>query len=284
MKRRSAYFLLVVLSAIGCQKSETPPTPVARIDNQTLTLEEITARFDSTRGASDAQVHTYIQQWITDELLYREAVRRGLDQQPTIATQLEDIRRQLVINALLDKEIYNAQTVESATEEIGQYYDEHKSEFILTSDVVLVSFVLFEVRESANQFRSAVLRGSPWGTALSNSEQTGVVLARIDSTHFTQQTLYPPELWRTSVGIGVRFPSFPVRTEEGYYILIVWKYARQGQQAELAYVEKEIRSRLAIQRRRVLFDVLLENLRSQHTVEVLVAPEPRDTTAQTIQE
>jgi len=279
VKHRS--FVLLVLGsfvAAGCGEREVPPTPVARVDNQTLTLEDITARFDSARGASDAQVHTYIQQWITDELLYGEAVRRGLDQQTAIATQLDDIRRQLIINALLERDIYTPQTAESSAEEINEYYTIHRSEFMLSGDVVLVSFALFTERDLANQFRSAVLRGAAWNTALDAARETA--LGRVDSTYFTQQTLFPPELWRTAVGIGVGSPSFPVRTDDGYYVLLVWKHARLGQQADLAYVEKEIRSRLAIQRRRVMFNTLLENLRAQHSVELLVSPEQPDTAAQ----
>ncbi len=270
---RGAAALFAALACIGCGERTPPETPVARVDGQTLTLEHIRARFDSARGVSDAQVHGYLQQWITDEMLYREAVRRGLDKQPSLAARLEDVRRQLVINALMDQEIYNAQTAASASGEIAAYYEEHKSEFILTNDVVLVSFTLFAERDEANQFRSAVLRGTPWGTAVRDSIQGTAILARIDSTYFTQQTLFPPELWRAARGIGTGSPSFPIPTDEGYYVLVVWRYARQGQQAELAYVEPEIRSRLAIQRRQARFDSLLENLRARHTVEILVEPD-----------
>ncbi|HEY5614400.1 MAG TPA: peptidylprolyl isomerase [Bacteroidota bacterium] len=281
MTHRSAILLSAALAVIGCGKPEIPETPVARVDGQTLTMEHIRTRFDSARGVSDAQVHTYIQQWITDEMLYREAVRRGLDQQPSVTAQMEDVRRRLVINALMEKEIYNTQSAESTPDEIAAYYEEHKAEFILTADIVLVSFALFAERDAANQFRSTVLRGTPWGTATRDLEQGVAILARVDSTYFTQQTLYPPELWRAATGIGAGSPSFPLRTDDGYYVLIVWRYARQGQQAELAYVEPEIRSRLAIQRRQALFSSFLENLRAQHAVELLIAP---DMTGQEIEQ
>jgi hypothetical protein len=241
-------------------------------------MEAIRSRFDSARGVSDAQVSTYIQQWITDEMLYREAVRRGLDKLPSIATQLEDVRRRLVINALMDTEIYGAQSAASTPEEVAAYYEEHRAEFILTNDVVMVSFALFAERDAANQFRSTVLRGTPWGTAVQDPTHGATILALIDSTYFTQQTLFPPELWRAATGIGAGSPSFPIRTDDGYYVLLVWRYARQGQQAELAYVEPEIRNRLAIQRRQANYDSLLENLRARYAVELLV-DEP-DTTTQ----
>lgn len=278
---------LVVFTAIllvGCGKSEPSKTPVARIDSETLTLEDIVARFDSTRDVSDAQVHSYVQRWITDELLYREAVRRGLDQRPDITTKLQDIRRQLVINALLEEEVYSGTPEAISNDDVRQYYDEHRHEFILTSDVVLISFALFLDRETANGFRLAVLRGTPWSQALQairqDPAQRGNLVSSIDSLYFTQQTLVPAELWRAAMGIGLQNPSFPIRTEEGFYVLTVWKLARQGQTAELPYVEKEIRSRLTIERRRKRYDRLLENLRARHAVEVFVSPGVRDTSKQ----
>lgn len=281
----SSIFRVVALALLvaGCQKDEPPHTPLARIDGRTLTLEEVATHFDSARGVSDAQIHGYVQRWITSELLYREAVRRGLDQRPAITTQMDEIRRQLVINALLEQEVYTARSTEASPADIRQYYEKHKKEFILTNDVVLVSFILFVDREAANTFRSTVLRGTPWSqtlrATLDDPELRAGVVSSIDSLYFTQQTLFPVELWRTAMGIGVNNPSFPVRTEEGFYVLIVWNVGRQGQQAELPYVEDEIRSRLAIERRQRLYNVLLENLRSKHAVQVLVAPGVRDTSS-----
>jgi hypothetical protein len=279
VKRRNLLWVAIVL-LIGCGKSEPPKTPVARLDTETLTLEDIAARFDSGRGLSQAQLHAYIQRWITDEMLFREAIRRGLDRQPAIATQLEDIRRRLVINALLEQEVYTASSTESSAEDVRGYYEDHKNEFLLTNDVVLASFALFLDRESANAFRFALLRGTPWSQAFQSLDATqrASVVSSVDSMYFTQQTLIPVELWRTAMGIGVNNPSFPVRTEEGFYILIVWNIARRGQHADIAYVEREIRNRLTIERRRKLYDALVENLRAKHAVEVFVAPGLRDTT------
>ena len=242
------------------------------------------AHIDTTRSMSDAQVHAFVQRWITDELFYQEALRRGLDKQPGIGRQMNDIRRQLVINALLDKEVYSARSSECTPEEIRAYFEEHKKEFQLTNDVVLISSVLFVDRESSNIFRTTVLRGTPWSSGvqalLNNPQQKAAVLAHTDSTYFTQQTLFPAPLWRTAAGIGINTPSFHVQTEEGYYVLIVWKYGRAGQQADVQYAEKEIRGRLTIERRQRLYTLLLENLRSKHAVEVLVTPGTRDTTTQ----
>lgn len=275
--------LTVLLVLLGCAKEKSERTPVARLDNRTLTLEEVRAQFDSSRGISEAQLHEYIRRWINNEMLYREAVRLGLDQKPEIALHVEEIRRQLIINALLNQLVYTEKTAESSPAEVEAYYDRHKLEFPLPTDVSWVSFVLFDDRDAANGFRTKVLRGTTWDEALrqiaEDAEQAKHVLARVDSSYFTQANLFPAELWRVAAASSRTEPSFPIRTDNGFYILIVWKFLRQGQPAALAYVRDEIRSRLTIARRKEKLDSLLENLRAKHTVEIMVNAENPDTAA-----
>lgn len=266
--------VLLMLAAAGCRKAESPQTPVARIDNQTLTLESIRTQLDSTHGISEAQLQEFVRRWINNEILFREAVRRGLDRDARVTNRLEEVHRQLAINALLEEEIYNDQTLASSVEEVQTYYDEHKDEFTLPADLALVSFVLFSDRDAANAFRTAVLRGTPWqdalGETLAKTETSELVVAHVDSMYYAQGTLFPAELWRVAAAATRTEPSFPIRTDDGYYILIAWKMSRQGQTADLPYVEQEIRSRLAMARRQQMLTSLIENLRAQHAVEILV--------------
>ena len=64
--------------------------------------------------------------------------------------------------------------------------------------------------------------------------------------------------------------SFPISPDSGYYILIVWKFTKQGQTPEMPMVEQEIRGRLTVERRRKLFDQFVQNLRAKHAIEVFV--------------
>ncbi|HWP83349.1 MAG TPA: peptidylprolyl isomerase [Bacteroidota bacterium] len=272
--------VLALLLLIGCRRSSAPQTPLAQVDNETLTLEDVRSRLDTT-SLTQAQLQEYVQRWIMNELLYREAIRRGVNNSETLRNRLADIQRQMTINALLDELVYRAESVQATPQEISTYFDAHKAEFNLPTDVALVSFALFRNREAATLFRTTVLRGTPWADAIrqtaTDPEKKTALVTYVDSVYFTQATFLPVELWRVATTFQRGEPSFPIRTEDGFYCLVVWKLLRQGQTPDLAYVEREIRSRLAIERRRTTLDSLMENLRSRHIVQVFMATGVPDT-------
>jgi len=274
VRRISAICIVLTVIIAGCQRQPSTNMPVAKIDDQLLTVDDVHFRFDSSRGFSQSQLQQYLQRWIRDELLYREAVARGLGTSTEIGEQLERARRQLVINALLEQEVYSEKSESNTPEEIRSYYDTHKDEFLLRSDMALVSYMVFSDRDAANSFRNTVLRGTLWGDAvrqtLSNSVQMLKVLTKGDSLYHTQASLLPPELWRVASSTPANQPSFPVKTSEGYYVILVWKFARPGQPADVRFFEGEIRSRLSMERRSKLYNALVENLRAKHSVQILV--------------
>ncbi len=267
---------------IGCQQKTQTNAALARLDNRTLTAEDIHVRFDSSRGITEAQLQQYVQRWLKDELVYREGLTHGFGNSKDINDRLEDVRRQLVINEFLDKSIYSEKTATSTPAEVQAYYDAHKNEFVLRNDVALLSYVVFSERDAASKFRNTVLRGTSWydalHLALSNSNQGVKILTKGDSLYHSQGSLLPADLWRVASSANLREPSFPISTTEGYYVLIVWQFGKQGQPADIHLVDGEIRSRLAIERRSHLYDSLVKNLRAKHTVEILMGSTDKDST------
>jgi hypothetical protein len=266
-----------VLTLFAC-KQEAQETAVARIENRTLTMQEIRAKFDPEHPPTEAQTQQYLQQWVADELLYREATRRGLDQSPEVSRRVEDMRRQLVIQSLLDSEIYTPGMTEFGNDEITQYFEQHKPEFTVTQPVVLVSLLLFNDRERATEFRNSVLQGTRWQEAQAAAESRGSVVGRSDSAYYTESRMWPRELWRVSTTIAPGSPSFPISTEDGYYVVYVWKVLKAGSSPDIEYVSAEIRNRLTVARRQRAYRSLIENLRSRFAVDIYVSPSFGDST------
>lgn len=261
--------LAITLLIGGCGKEEPARTPVARFDNETLTLESIRAALDTTGEISNAQIQQYVQRWLRDELLYQEALTRGYDKSEDIERRVAEVRRQLIINEFLKNEVYSLQASDIPFEKVQEYYENNRKDFVAPYDVALLSYVMFKNRDAATEFRNTVVKGTPWSTAL--QQLATIPDVRIDSMYFSQATLLPPELWRVATTIKEKDVSFPISTTNGFYVLCVWKLTRQGQQADLPFVEQQIRSRLLMEHRKALYDSLVSSLRKKHTIHIYTA-------------
>ncbi len=268
--------LLPVFMAVtggGCSKRE-PEAYVARVDQSYLTEAYLQAATDSARYG-DYQMMDFVNSWVASELLYQEAVRRGLADTKDLQQRLEETRKRFAVDALLDQEIYRPDSALIGEQAVRELFKSDSSNLRLPEDVALLSYVLFSERAAANDFRSKVLRGTSWGNALrqlqADSLQGTKLLRAVDRRYFTKSSLYPEELWRLARTLPKEGVSFVATTDAGFYVLLAHGLKRQGDTPDWEYIRGELRARLVRQERQRLYGKLLATLRAQHTVEVRIA-------------
>lgn len=268
--------IAVIAVALGgamltsCGRQAQQPQEVAKVDDQTLTLDAVHRQLDTSGGISEMQVRMYAAQWVNSELLYQEARRLGLDHSESVLKNLEDARRQLAINALLEKEIFNDDPRAISREEVAIYFRNHQEEFVLHDDIVYISLAVFSDRGAASTFREEALQGAGWTAAVvesQNAEKTSLI-TRTDSVFYTQATLFPSKLWKVASALGVDEVSFPVRTNEGYFVLLSLGSYQRGATPPIEYVEGMIRGRLVLQKRQQRYGEYMDVLRKKHTVQI----------------
>jgi hypothetical protein len=274
--------IAILCAALGlllpaCKKEAPRKEFVARVDEATLTEADLAAAEDSVQ-ASTQHRRGYVNIWVNNELLYQEAVRRGLGDTPEIRKQIADATRSLTIAALLSKEVYGTTNV--TDDEVQALYNSGGEAFRLRDDVARVSYALFSDRDAANVFRGLLVRGTLWDAAvmqtMSDSSQKARPLQVITRQYCTESNLYPPELWKLARTLGKEEASFAVRTDAGYYVLVAHEFEKKGSLPGIDYIRSEIRDRIIIEHRRQKYDRLLTDLRSKHAVEVRL--EESDTT------
>ncbi len=266
--------LLLLVVIAGCSREPSHQPYVARVDHTELTESDLAAVRD-TSGAGPQISREYVNDWIVTELLYQEAVRRGLIESAELQRQLEATKKRLAIAALLDKEVYGIDDTLLVNEDsVVACFRANSAAFVLREDVVLASYTLFDERDAANTFRSAVLRGTPWNDAIARNERDSVarshLLRMATRQYFTQGSLYPPELWKLVRTLGKDEVSFVVKGDNGYYVLRPHGMKRQGEIPDLDYVRGEVRDRLLLEQRRIRYDKLVATLRGRHSVDVRI--------------
>lgn len=222
-------------------------------------------------GDSLTEARERVNEWVTEELLYQEARRKGVADSEEMRERLNAVARRMAVADLLDQ-VFSADSAVVTDQAVASYYALHQEDFRLKEDVAQVSYLLFDDRDAANAFRSWVLRGKSWDEALlaaqSDSAVAPHVKGRTDRRYATRTTLFPGELWKVARTNRKETISFAISTNDGYYVLYLYELRQQGELADISYVSDEIRSRLMIEARRYQYTSLLRDLRSRFPIEI----------------
>ena len=271
MRKYSIFSVVILLFIISCKKSEQQKPFIAKVGDAYLTTETIEQYVGSSFDTSDTRVQVYVNKWIENELLYQQALKKGYADSDALEKQLADIRKQLVVQGYLDKEIYTDKDP-MLEADLKNYYSQHMKELALREDVVIINLAVFNDRQSANDFRVLLLKGKNWldaNAAFSRDEtKSSAMQSNLTSTVYTQLTLYPPELWKVLQSLQKNDVSFPVKSGDLFYVVQLLEKSPKGSVANFETVQEEVRSRLFIEKRREKYSRLLDNLRKEFKVEV----------------
>lgn len=262
----------LVMAAPGCTRRSESGAFVARVNNQYLTPEKVAEGLDTTARATEPKVRDFVTEWVNSALLYEEAKSRGLDRSAEVNETLDEMRRQLAVNQLLEKEIYTDQSVEVSEEEIKAYYDQHKGDYLLSEDVAKIRFVRFTSRDAAASFRGQLLKGKPWSEVLqslsADSAFATALVERVDSLYVKRSTFPSSEVWRAVTQLRLNEFSAVIKDEAGYYVAALLGLQRAGEIAELPVVASETRDRVLVEKRQKALSQFLERLKKKYAVQV----------------
>ena len=271
---RFPFFFLILLAAVisGCGKTAQDSRVVASVNTSVLTMEMIRSQMDSSQKLTDADLRQYVNRWVTSELLYQEARRKGYDETKEIMEKVAEAKKQLSIAELLEKEVYTLAENSIQPDEIDSYYQSHSSEFALQENLVRLSIAIFNQNDAAVEFRASALGESGWNAAVEKfrNDITKGMISLTDSLFFSQSSLYPPELWKVASALGTQEVSFPVNTSVGFVVMRSLGQYKKGTPAPFAYSEPEIRSRLTMERRQKKYQEYIQTLRTKHEVQFML--------------
>ena len=262
----------LALTLAACGRDGGRGGYVARVNSAVLTEADIAHQRDSL-GETGAASREYINDWVVNELLYQEAERRGLTDEPTFREQLDAMRKRLAVAALLQEAVY-ARVDNSALSEdsVTAVFARSGQAYILREDITLASYVLFRDRDAASTFRTTVLRGASWETTLAdlqskNARQSPVVQS-VNHQFFSRSTLYPEELWKLARSLAREEMSSALHTDEGYVVLRAHQNYRQGELPPLGYARTEVRERLLMDLRRSRYEEFLGSVRKRYSIDI----------------
>jgi hypothetical protein len=255
--------------SIFCDGKKDTPLYLARVNDNYLSLNDLKDHFDSSSIRTKSKVQEYINQWVNQNLLYKEAEEKGITKTEEFNNILEEARKSIAINQLLEKEIYNKIT--NVTQyEIWEYYNYHKDEFILGNDIINISFVVFSNLELAKEFRK-VVSFSSWKRDLFQFKQNlspNLIVSEEDSVFFKSSEISPPDIWKTALMLRPNEISQPIKALDGYIVFKLNSSQKAGEIGDINNAKAEIRERIIIDKRKKLYSNFLFELQKKYHPEL----------------
>ena len=231
MVRKGVFLGLLVVLCLGfwaCQRSgdDRKKNELIRINDVSITLDEFRQmsedqslekkmRLISEKGLRDF-LDNYV---ITREVLYQEAKKKGFDQRKEILAKVEEIKRMMAIDALLEEALKGKSEVSDA--EVQQYYKENQQQFTEPREV-RIRHLFVNSEPVLQEVRGKLAKGESFEKLAS---QYNIDLTREDGGDLgfvKRGQLSPAFAQFEEVAFSLRNPgdiSDVVKTPLGYHIL-----------------------------------------------------------------
>jgi parvulin-like peptidyl-prolyl isomerase len=258
---------LVVLMA-GCPQGSAPKgTVIVSVNQDKMTKQELDSLTPEGFVVTRDNLPKVLDKWVSNTLLYQEAVRRGLDKEPEMVSKLERLRRDYLVNQLLDR---LTESAKPSQEEVFNYFNQHKDEF--TYEVKISRIVLPDSAMAAATL-AELKAGADFAKLAKERSQDALLQAGQESRYFSRGVGDPrmggdPELEEAIFGLKVGEYSNIITTNEGYQIVKLLDRKKTKPEVTFAESAEYINAILAYRKSQALVDSVLTALRGTAKIDI----------------
>ncbi|MCY3684424.1 MAG: peptidylprolyl isomerase [Gemmatimonadetes bacterium] len=252
--------IICLIGMWGCDKPQKVSI-VAQVGNRHLTKEALERRIPSPFAGtiSPKEKQRLVENWIEEELLYREAIRQKLDRDPELSDRIDRAVRQLLASELMART--HARDAEVSEDEILTYYEEHRADFERDQLELRVRHLIVADRNAQTRAWVRLQKGEFFEQVAREVSIDQSAINGGDLGYFTEDMVNPSfwaACWDAKLGHRIR-----ARTELGYHIIEVMDRNDEGSIRDLVDVRDEIQQRILAERRREQRAKLIAELKEQ---------------------
>jgi parvulin-like peptidyl-prolyl isomerase len=251
----------------GCERrapisGETRSPVLAKVNGKELTEREFELLVpDDYRNVLVAEeIRDYVDRWITTQLLYEEALRSGIETGPDIDARIEQYRRDLVAEQLVQKVIEERAVV--TDDEVRTFYEAHRQEY---EKEYRVSHILVNTPEEAATVRSLLGSRSFEGLARKYSVDKHSNVGG-DLGYLSRGNMIPG-FEGIVFGMQIGDVSDIIPSEFGYHIIKVTDIRETLIAPDADDIADEITNILTLRKRQAVYDSLVAALRERAEIE-----------------
>jgi len=269
MKIREAIFALLCVSLItaGCGKREVEERKpssgaICAVSRDTLFEKNLEYLLpDDERVAPTLEEkRDYIKRWIDTEVLYHEALKRGVASDPRIQARLKELEHQFIADHMLFLAL--RERIKVTDEEIESYFKMHEKEYMYE---YRVSHILVNTLEEAKKVKELLKKKSfAW---VANRYSVDPVARRGGDMGYLTKGNMIPEFEAVVFDMKPGEVSDIIKSDFGYHIIKLVGMRKALSRVSLDDVREQIMNELLVDKRRRAFDELMDSLRTVYRVE-----------------
>jgi peptidyl-prolyl cis-trans isomerase C len=255
------------LALSNCTPQQEEPV-LALVNGRAITQLEFDVRWNElseatrTRYEKDGGKRRFLDELITRELLMQEARRQGLDQSDAIRDKAQRYKEQLILDDLLKDRLRTK--VELTQAELDAYYEKHAHELLAPLKVQVFQMLLPNF-SAAKDLETQINKGGDFGKFAQRYSIDNKSRAKGGDLGPYRRDLVIPEVDAVIHTLKPGMVSAPIKTEAGYYLVMITPLDKETIQADLATRER-LRQELLADKRRKRFDEVIADIRTNATV------------------
>ncbi len=264
-------FVLSIVFLTGCGEDTSTRDYVARLGDQVLTRQDLDAALATLPALQDTLVarEQILEQWITNELLFREALNLGLRNEPEVQRLLSENERSVLISLLLSR-LYEENDTSPDETELLSYYEQHKDQLELMEPYLRIRYVgcaspdtAAVVRDSLLAVNSSPNPDSMWAALVIRFSDDPEASSLLSSSFYPESRLlsFIPGLNTAlqSLSPGQVLPPFELAGR--FHVVQLVDRLPTGTIPELDLIAGEVRQRVVIENRKQLYARQVQRLR-----------------------
>jgi len=257
-------FLFILLYNACSEPKITSKEAIAKVYDKYLLRSEVVQLIPpgSTKQDSTLIAQNYVRKWITRELLLQKALQNLTDEEKNIRQQVEAYSSAILIHKYKEKLISQKVGHQIEDAEIEQYYEQHKFNFVLNTDVVRAQLIILPKSVSNLEKARAWFRSNDAKSQAALEEYCLTNAKKFDNfdnqwvelRHLLNILPIQAEEWQKKY----KFQNhIEVEDNENYYFLKINETCKEQELAPLDYVKNSIKTILR-NKRKITFEEELE--------------------------
>ena len=265
--------VLVAALLAGCGKKQPKSAPaqsgpvLVSVNGDKLTAPELDSLSPEGFQVTRDNLPKILDKWVSNTLMYEEALRRGIEKEPQIQAHLKRLERDYLVNELLDRITSN---VKVGQDQEMQYFNLHKDEF--SYEVKIARIVMADSLAAVQTL--AELRAGADFTKLAKERSQDVALeAGQESRYFARNVGDPrmggdPAVAEAIFALSAGQISDVVPSQEGYQIIKLVDKKKVKADVTFSEAKDEIEAILSYRRSQAVVDSVLTSLREKAKIEL----------------